>query len=149
MKVYGPYKRKDGRQHVILYKEGHRRTVSYPKFLMEQKLGRELDPSAETVHHKDEDFSNNDLSNLCILPKPDHSSLHVARVKKVEIVCVWCETKALKSARYIHGAAKQGKAGPFCGKSCSGKYGAAVQNGMRRFKAQPDYPVEDRVYQRV
>jgi len=43
MKVYGPYTRKDGRQHVILYENGTRKTVSYPKYLLETKLGRPLD----------------------------------------------------------------------------------------------------------
>ena len=40
-KVYGPYIRRDGRQHVILrFEGGSGKTVSYPKFLMECKLGR-------------------------------------------------------------------------------------------------------------
>ena len=33
-KVYGPYKRRDGRQHVILKKDKIKITVSYPKYLM-------------------------------------------------------------------------------------------------------------------
>ena len=37
MKIYGPYTRKeDNRQHVIIIDGEKRRTVSYPKFLMEQ-----------------------------------------------------------------------------------------------------------------
>ena len=66
MKVYGPYTRKDGRQHVVLYESGVPKTVSYPKFLLEQKLGRSLNAD-ETCDHIDNDYTNNDVSNLQVL----------------------------------------------------------------------------------
>jgi hypothetical protein len=48
MKVWGPYKRKDGRQIVIVVeRNGKRRTVSYPKWILELQLGRKLDPDLE------------------------------------------------------------------------------------------------------
>ena len=76
MKVYGPYTRPDGRQHVILiFEDGQRRTVSYPKYLMEQKLGRELDPDLETINHKNGDFTDNRWENLEILSRVDHAHL--------------------------------------------------------------------------
>jgi hypothetical protein len=37
MKIYGPYTGKDGRQRIVLYENGKRTTVSYPKYLLEQK----------------------------------------------------------------------------------------------------------------
>ena len=37
MKVYGPYKRKDNRKHVVIvHDNGSRQTQSYPRYLMEQ-----------------------------------------------------------------------------------------------------------------
>jgi len=40
-----------------------------------------------------------------------------------------------------------GKAGPFCGKSCSGKYGELVQNGkIEPLESQPEVPLEKREY---
>jgi hypothetical protein len=49
-KVYGPYKRDDGRYHVVVvFVDNKKKIISYPKYQMEQKLGRELDPDLETV----------------------------------------------------------------------------------------------------
>ena len=40
MRVYGPYKQKDGRYFVILiYEDGTRKTTAYARYLMEQHLG--------------------------------------------------------------------------------------------------------------
>lgn len=148
MKVYGPYLRKDGRKHVILYEHGKRTTVSYPKFLMEQHLGRKLE-DWETVDHTDRDFTNNALGNLQILSRPEHSSIDNIRVKLIEIVCVWCGAKELKRSSVLTGNARQGKAGPFCSKKCSGLYGAAVQNGRcPKLGVQDEIPLEDREYYR-
>jgi hypothetical protein len=60
MKIYGPYTRKDGRKHVIVHYDGGRiRTVSYPKWLMEQHLGRELEAvvlvSTDVIYKTDVD----------------------------------------------------------------------------------------------
>jgi hypothetical protein len=54
-KVHGPYTRQqDGRQHVVVvFVDLSKKTISYPKYLMEQKLGRELDPDLETIDHID------------------------------------------------------------------------------------------------
>lgn len=72
MKIYGPYTRKDGRKHVILRKDGKLQTISYPRFLLEEKLGRKLLPE-ETVDHIDEDLSNDDLSNLQVLSRAENA----------------------------------------------------------------------------
>jgi hypothetical protein len=67
MKIYGPYLRKDGRKHVVIvHPDGRKQTKSYPRLLLEQKLGREL-TKEETVDHKDDDFTNDSLDNLQIL----------------------------------------------------------------------------------
>lgn len=74
MKIYGPYTRKDGRQHIVLYdfEKGLRKTMSYPKYLLEQKLGRELLPN-ETCDHIDNDFTNNSLDNLQVLTREENA----------------------------------------------------------------------------
>jgi hypothetical protein len=67
MKIYGPYLGKDGRKHVVIvHPDGRKQTKSYPRLLLEQKLGREL-KKEETVDHKDDDFTNDSSDNLQIL----------------------------------------------------------------------------------
>lgn len=62
-KLYGPYKRRsDGRWIVIV----NGVTVSYPKYLMEQHLGRKLSVF-ETVDHIDKNPNNNNMSNLRVI----------------------------------------------------------------------------------
>lgn len=63
---YNVYQNKDGRTRV--YIKSTQKIMSYPKFIMEQKLGRSL-LADEEVHHIDEDFTNNDPSNLIVLAK--------------------------------------------------------------------------------
>lgn len=93
MTVYGPYKRSDGRQHVILYdpETRKRKTVSYPKYLLEQKLGRELEHD-ETADHVDEDFTNDDLNNLQVLSRAKNAkkSMIASYGEKQEIECKFC-----------------------------------------------------------
>ncbi len=131
MKVHGPYKRRDGRQIVIVVERNNkRRTVSYPKWLMECQLGRKLDPDKETVDHIDSNFNNNDLSNLRLVPREEHSSNDTRRVKHVEFECAWCDKKFERSPRLVRDKAKKNKAGPFCSRPCAGKYSRMLQLKM-------------------
>jgi len=127
-KVHGPYKRRDGRQIVVIVeKDGNRRTVSYPKWLMEMQVGRQLDPNLETVDHIDSDFDNNNLDNLRIVPRDEHSANDTRRVKLVKFKCAWCDKDFERSPRLIRDKAKKNKAGPFCSRGCAGKYSRMLQ----------------------
>jgi|GraSoi2013_100cm_1033763.scaffolds.fasta_scaffold18608_2 hypothetical protein len=66
--VYGPYSRKDERKHVVLWDGIKTSTVSYPKFLMERKIGRKLEPH-ETVDHINGNFTDDRPENLQILTR--------------------------------------------------------------------------------
>ena len=68
--VYGPYKRKDGRKHVVLYSSylNKRKTISWPKAKLEVKLKRRL-IKEETADHIDEDHTNNRYINLQVLSR--------------------------------------------------------------------------------
>lgn len=129
MKVHGPYKRKsDGRSIVILIEHnGKRRTVSYPKWLMECQLGRKLDPNLETVDHIDSDIDNNDINNLRLVPREEHSADDTRRVKPVKFTCAWCDKEFERSPRLVRDKAKKNKAGPFCSRGCAGKYSRMLQ----------------------
>lgn len=128
LKVHGPYKRRDGRQIVIVVeRKGKRRTVSYPKWLMELQLGRKLDPDLETVDHIDSDFDNNNLDNLRLVERSQHSGDDTRRVKLVKFNCAWCDKEFERSPRLIRDKAKKNKAGPFCSRGCAGKYSRMLQ----------------------
>lgn len=74
MKIYGPYLRKDGRQHVVIkYADGTLQTKSYPRLLLEERLGRLLTED-ETVDHIDGNFTNNSYENLRILSRSQNAS---------------------------------------------------------------------------
>ena len=139
MKVHGPYKRKDGRQIVIVVEtNGKRRTVSYPKWLMELQLGRRLDPDLETVDHIDSNFENNDINNLRIVPRDQHSADDTRRVKPVKFTCAWCDKEFERSPRLVRDKSKKQKAGPFCSRACAGKYSRMLQLKLiDKFDAQP------------
>ena len=131
-KIYGPYVRQDSRSIVvIIFKDGKRTTVSYPKYLMEMSIGRHLS-SGEQIHHKDGNVSNNAINNLEIVKLGDHQRFHNPTQYVETIgVCIWCRhefvltkqhRKTLRTTRH--------KVGPFCSRKCSGKYGKSVQLGI-------------------
>ena len=74
-KCYGPYTRKDERQHAILIKHDatgsivERLTISYPKYLVEVYLNRQLE-SNETVDHIDGNFPNKGREWLYFIKEP-------------------------------------------------------------------------------
>lgn len=74
-KVFGPYVRKDNRKIVILQslEDSKLKTVSYPKFLMEQHLGRYLTKD-ETVDHINADFTDDRIENLQILSRAKNAA---------------------------------------------------------------------------
>jgi hypothetical protein len=89
IKVYGPYSRKtDLRKHIVLYdtETQKRTTVSYAKYLLEQKLGRKLE-THETADHINEDKSNDNIDNLQVLTRVDNIR---KSKKKVSIKKCWC-----------------------------------------------------------
>lgn len=146
-KIYGPYLREDGRMHVILYDGISRKTVSYPKLLMEQHLERLLTKD-ETVDHIDRDFKNNKISNFRVITLSNNIKDDVKRAELIEITCVrvGCGKKAFKRANQLSHNAKLGKAGPFCDKICAGKYSAGVQNGSAKLPTATTITVSERKY---
>jgi len=128
--VYGPYVAKDGRSRVILYKDKRKQTISYPKFLWWKEKGI-LISDAEEIHHKDEDYSNNKLDNFEVVLKKEHRMRHISPPEMVE--CKWCKYKFILVGGKLSNRKtnkKRGKVGPFCSRTCTGKYGSYIQGGM-------------------
>lgn len=123
MKVYGPYVSKvDNRKRVvILFPDGTRKTTSYARYQMEQKLGRQL-TNLETVDHIDEDKTNDLISNYQILSRQANIKKSAKPKEMVTFNCLRCGEEATKKARNIRANLKKGKAGPFCSRHCAGKY---------------------------
>lgn len=104
--------------------------------IMEAHLGRKLH-SSEHVHHKNEDRLDNRLENLEVLHVRDHVRHHRPDEELIEITCAWCGGVALKKARTVRANRKKGRHGPFCGRSCAGKWSREqqIQNGMSNLRS--------------
>jgi hypothetical protein len=147
--IYGPYARQsDGRKIVIIVSNnGKRRTVSFPKHLMEKYLGRKLDPNKETIDHLDSDKNNNDISNLRVVDRAEHSADDTRRVKHIKLQCALCDKEFERSPRLLRDKSKKGKAGPFCSRVCAGKYARMLQLKLiDKLNAQPY--IESEYYKR-
>lgn len=122
MKIYGPYLRKDSRLVLIVKKDdGSKTTISYPKWLMQQHLGREL-IGDETVDHIDGNPLNNDLTNLQILSRSDNAKKSVNYAEQVELVCKCCGIKFYRrTVVHNRNLSVRKTDGPFCSHRCVGK----------------------------
>jgi hypothetical protein len=147
-KVYGPYNTHHGRKIMIIKNDdGTSRTVSLPKYIMEQHLGRVLDPELETVDHWDSNIDNNNIDNLRLVPRDIHSADDTRRVKLVKYNCAWCNKEFERSPRLIRDKAKKNKAGPFCSKQCAGSYSRMLQLKLID-KFNPQEHVDSEYYKR-
>ena len=125
--LFGPYRRKDGRYHVIHYDNVTRKRVtqSYPRYLMEQHLDRKLE-SWEQVDHVNNDHTDNRIENFQILTVTENNRKSVKangrKTKYISCVCPTCGIEFYALLRqYTGNQIKQGKDGPFCSRSCAGQ----------------------------
>lgn len=124
MKVYGPYihKRLQRRMVVLIFSNGAKTTKSYARHLMEKHLGRDLLDSEE-VDHIDGDRLNDEISNLQILTKTQNIRKSRKAVEMTSFNCLRCGKLSSKPAHRVrNNNHKQGKLGPFCGRSCAASY---------------------------
>lgn len=135
--VYGPYIRKDGRMHVVLYNSNFPKmkkiTISYPKALVECLLLRRLLPN-ETIDHYNGDYTDNRFDNLLILDRKEHISLDSLRVKFSVTKCIYCNKEFIPTHKHLQ---REDTAGPFCSRRCSGLYGKDIQNNLPKLGRIP------------
>ena len=134
-KLYGEirlsriYHCKDGRKRIDVIGKDWRKTFQVAKLLLEIKLGRIL-VGNETVDHIDGDKSNDSPDNLRVLSLSENASDSVIRINSQVFNCPMCSIDFTLTGRKMSDAIhnrKKGKAGPFCGRSCAGKYGTRIQ----------------------
>lgn len=126
------YKCKDGR--VRVYIKNEKKVMSYPKYLLEQELGRPLNYN-EQVHHKDGNPLNNALSNLEIKTLGEHQREHRCKYHDKIAVCGWCNNSFLWTAKqqrsFQSNKSRRGNSSNlnslFCSKKCVGEYGKYIQ----------------------
>ena len=130
------YQNKKDKRSRIVYKdeEGKLHTKSYPRYLMEQKVGRPLKPN-EDVHHIDGDVTNNNLDNLEIVLHGEHQKRHNPKTYFDKIaICAYCGKEFLWLAKqqqrhYSNSKRRENmqKDKVFCSKQCVGKFGKQEQ----------------------
>lgn len=126
VRIYGPYMCGDGRLRADIRLEGGSKTHQYARLLLEAKLQRRL-VGKETVDHIDGDYTNDSLDNLRVLSNADNARM---RGVVASFVCPYCETVIeLRGDRLRNAKVNRakGRAGPFCNRSCAGKYSTQVQ----------------------
>ena len=104
--------------------------MSYPKYLIEQAIGRRLQED-EQIHHKDHNPLNNDLSNLEIRQLGEHQSEHQIKYFDTTAICQWCGKEfawsAAQQRQFYANRDRSNRnhslANPFCSRRCSGLYG--------------------------
>lgn len=128
MTEYGPYIRKDGRKHMVIRLNGKNTTISYPRFLMQNAIGRPLDKD-ETVDHINGDFTDDRLENLQILSRSDNAKKYLddfpnRKAKYLELTCSnpKCGKLFLRDERVSRRALNINvhKGYCFCSRHCSG-----------------------------
>ena len=129
-KLYGPYNNSvDGRLRcIVVFPNGKKTTLSYPKYLMEVHLGRYLDTD-ETVDHIDGNFLNNDISNLRVIDRKQHAIEDAVRNKDITVKCKYCGKEFTIKGATLHDRNRKDRSqsGYFCSRQCSGKYGQKIQ----------------------
>lgn len=122
-RIYGPYPRKDGRKHIVLYfGDGIKRTLSYPKYLMERHLGRLLKDD-ETVDHIDNNFINDDLHNLQVLSLADNAAKAIRPAERILVQCANCNKEfEVYKKYYEYMTTVRGQKKWYCNAKCVGIY---------------------------
>ena len=100
--------------------------VLYHRIVMENHIGRILNPN-EVVHHIDGDKFNNIVSNLQLMDCIDHVKLHGLKQgrKYVLLKCPECDT--LFEIEHRNSFLCKKKRATFCSRKCSGSFNRKKQ----------------------
>lgn len=127
VRIRGPYLCKDGRKRIDVIVKNKGKSCLLARAKLEVKLGRPL-KKFETVDHIDGNKTNDRTKNLQVLTRKENASKAKDKIVQPLVKCAWCKTKFQLSKEQCK-PSNRGKAGPFCSRSCSGKYGKQIQTG--------------------
>ena len=139
---HGPYTTSSGHLFWIdVRPDGSRKSVFVHREMMEQHLGRRLGES-EVVHHRNGDPADNRIENFEVKQRGQHTKDHRAGgPEMIEFICAWCQTTTTRLARAIrNNQLSKCKRGPFCGKSCAGKWSRRQQLEHARLAQSVEAP---------
>lgn len=92
----------EGRKNLILYNnKNDRTTTQYARYVLATKLGRFL-TKEETVDHIDDDFTNDDESNLQILTRAQNI-YKACKQPDVKLTCPTCGSVFYRSRTQLRG----------------------------------------------
>lgn len=119
------------RDHPNATKNGY---VLLHRIIMENHIGRLL-TSEEVVHHIDGDRHNNNIDNLEIMDRREHSAMHTTEKyshepRFMELECAYCHKTFIISNHQYHKESKN----HFCSYSCNGKFYANITNNLKKSK---------------
>lgn len=143
-RIMGPYyQSSDNRLHVTVHYKDQKKHLSYPKFLMQEHLGRFLDDD-ETVHHKDGDYYNNEIDNLEIISRVDHITNDTFRLKEQEFICQVCNKSFTRkgsqlSSYYTYAKSVDNYIGPFCSHSCANSIKGSERDNYKNILPQKEF----------
>lgn len=88
------------------------------RYVMAKHLDR-LITTDEVVHHKDEDRTNNDITNLELMDAVEHAKHHIQLVERFEVTCTNCGCVFERTEKRI----KRNPSGNmFCSRKCNSSY---------------------------
>ncbi len=107
-------------------------TIFLHRVVMENHLGRLLQPGVEMVHHDDDDKGNNEIGNLKLMSRAEHARHHarqrpVLGETMIPCICDQCGVRFEREKRNVHRSPHR-----FCSRSCAGKHSQGRVHSQKR-----------------